>query len=106
MGKAIEVNDTNFDEIIKEHPLIVVDFWASWCGPCMMVAPIIEKLAKELAGKIVFGKLNVDESPATSARFGVMSIPTLIVMKDGKEVERMVGFGGEEQLKAKLETFI
>ena len=105
MGKAIEVNDTNFDEIIKEHPLIVVDFWAAWCGPCMMVGPIIEKLAGELADKLKFGKLNVDNSPVTSARFGVMSIPTLLVMKDGKEVDRMVGFAGEEQLKAKLKTY-
>jgi thioredoxin 1 len=70
---------------------MVVDCWAPWCGPCRMVAPIIEELARDYAGKVVFGKLNVDENPQTATRFGIMSIPTMLIMMNGKEIDRIIG---------------
>ncbi|MBS7644647.1 thioredoxin [Candidatus Bathyarchaeota archaeon] len=91
MDKPLILTDSNFNEEIAKHHLIVVDFWASWCGPCRMMAPIIESLAKEYAGRIVFGKLNVDENPATSRKFGIMSIPTLIIFRDGQISDKIIG---------------
>lgn len=91
IDKPLILTDSNFNEEIAKHHLIVVDFWASWCGPCRMMAPIIESLAKEYAGRIVFGKLNVDENPATSRKFGIMSIPTLIIFRDGQISDKIIG---------------
>jgi len=89
--------DANFDtEVLKSDLPVLVDAWASWCGPCLMLAPIIEELAKELEGKVKVGKMNVDENPETPSKFGIMSIPTVILFKEGKEVGRQVGFGGKE----------
>ncbi|MGB9622622.1 MAG: thioredoxin [Candidatus Bathyarchaeia archaeon] len=91
IDKPLTLTDSNFNEEIAKHHLIVVDFWASWCGPCRMMAPIIEGLAKEYAGRIVFGKLNVDENPATSRKYGIMSIPTLMIFRDGQILDKIVG---------------
>lgn len=89
--------DQNFKkEVLKSEMAVLVDFWAPWCGPCQMAGPIIEDLAKEYEGKIKVGKLNVDESPQTAAKYGVMSIPTMILFKEGKEVGRKIGFEGKE----------
>jgi len=96
-GKVVEINDTNFEEIIKEG-IVLVDFWAPWCGPCRSQVPIIEALAEKVDGKAVIGKLNVDEAAAAAGKFGVMSIPTLIVFKDGAEAQRFVGVQSEEKL--------
>ena len=90
-NKPISITDGNFDEIISKYDTVVVDFWAPWCGPCRLIAPIIEQLAKEMKGKVVFAKLNTDENPKTAMRFRVMSIPTLILFKNGKMVDRNVG---------------
>ena len=91
--------DQNFKkEVLKSEMAVLVDFWAPWCGPCQMAGPIIEDLAKEYEGKIKVGKLNVDESPQTAAKYGVMSIPTMILFKEGKEVGRKIGFEGKESL--------
>jgi len=106
MDAPVEITDDTFNDIIKENPVVVVDCWAPWCGPCRMIAPVVEELAREFAGKIVFGKLNVDVCPGTSARFGIMSIPTLLVMKDGEEIERLVGFRSKEQLVSQLEGYL
>jgi thioredoxin len=84
------VND-DFDQLVNQYDLMIVDCWAPWCGPCQMMTPIVDELAKSYAGKIVFGKLNVDENPLTAGRFGVMSIPTLLVMKKGREIDRVIG---------------
>ncbi|OGY18052.1 MAG: thioredoxin [Candidatus Chisholmbacteria bacterium RIFCSPHIGHO2_01_FULL_48_12] len=93
---TVVVTDENFDEVVSKSQLpIVVDFWASWCGPCIAAEPIIEELAGAYAGKVVMGKLNVDENQAKAAEFGVMSIPTVIGFKNGQEVERKIGFGGK-----------
>jgi thioredoxin 1 len=82
-----------------------VDCWAAWCAPCRAIAPIVDELAKQYSGKVVFGKLNVDENPETTQRFGVMAIPTLLVMKDGQEVDRVVGIVPKNQLEAKVNAY-
>jgi len=102
----ITVEDSNFDRLVRQHPLMVIDCWAPWCGPCLMVAPVIEELARAYAGKVVFGKLNVDENPETAARFGVMSIPTLLIMKNGNEVDRIIGSAPKQVIEAKLRNYL
>lgn len=95
--RMLTITDKNFeDEVINSKISVLVDFWAEWCSPCLMVAPIIEGIAKEYEGKIKVGKLNVDENPQMAAKYGVMSIPTVILFKDGKEIGRKVGFEGKE----------
>lgn len=94
---VVTLTDQNFDqEVLQSRIPVLVDFWASWCGPCLMAAPIIEELAKEYEGKIKVGKLNVDDNPQTAAKYQVMSIPTVILFRDGQEVGRQIGFSGKE----------
>jgi thioredoxin 1 len=104
--EPIHVTDSNFNEIVKKHPLILVDFWASWCGPCRALAPTIEELAKEYAGKVAVGKLNVDENPKTAESFQVFSIPTMVIMKDGCEVDRIVGLVPKQHVEAVLKKYL
>jgi len=99
----LEITDADIDENIKKYQTLVIDCWAPWCGPCKMVHPIIEELAKEMQGKIVFGKLNVDENPVTSTKHQIMSIPTLLVFKNGNLVDRIVGALPKEALKEHIE---
>ena len=97
---ALEINDSNFkSEVIDSEIPVLVDFWAPWCGPCRMVAPVLEELAKEYDGKVKVVKLNVDESPNTATEFGIRSIPTLILFKDGKVYEQTIGVQSKENLK-------
>ena len=103
--KPIVVSDRNFDQTLKSYPLIVVDCWAAWCAPCRAITPIVDQLAKEYSGKVIFGKLNVDENPETAQRYGIMAIPTLLVMKNAKEVDRIVGALPKSQLEAKINGF-
>ncbi len=105
-NEPVHVTDSNFDEIVKKHPLVLVDFWAPWCGPCVALAPTIEELAEEYAGKIVIGKLNVDENPSTAECFQVFSIPTLIIMKNGCEVDRIVGLVPKKHINALLKKHL
>jgi thioredoxin 1 len=98
----IPMQDANIEKTVKTYPTIVVDCWAPWCGPCRMIGPIIEELAKEMKGKIVFGKLNVDENPQTSLKYNIMSIPTLLVFKNGALVDRFIGAMPKEMLLQKL----
>jgi thioredoxin 1 len=108
MAEAIStLTDATFDEEIgAADEAVVVDFWAEWCGPCKMISPILEELASEHAGKLRVAKLNVDENPDTARRFDVMSIPTLIVFRDGAPAKRMVGAKGKGQLLEELSDFI
>ena len=103
----VSLSDTTFDETVgaSDEP-VVVDFWAEWCGPCKMIAPILDELATEHAGKLKVAKLNVDENPDVARRYDVMSIPTLIVFKDGAPQKRLVGAKGKGQLLAELGEFL
>jgi len=100
--KPIPVTDSNFTEIVNKHQLALIDCWAPWCGPCVVIAPIIEGLAKEYAGKVLFGKLNVDENRKTAERFQIFGIPTLLIIKNGKEADRIVGLVPKDQIEARL----
>jgi thioredoxin 1 len=102
MGKTIELNDSNFDQIVKTDKPVLVDFWAEWCGPCKMIGPIVEELAGDYDGKAVVAKLNVDENPQTAAKFGIRSIPTLLVFKNGQIVDKQVGAVPKSVLSQKL----
>jgi thioredoxin 1 len=106
-GNLLELTNETFDEEIgsSEIPLIV-DFWAEWCGPCRMVAPVLEQIATENAGKVRLAKLNVDDAPAVAQRFGIMSIPTLMVFQDGVAKKRIVGAKGKGQLLEDLAEFL
>jgi len=104
IDKPIVVSDRNFDQTVKTYPLVVVDCWAAWCAPCRAIAPVVEQLAKDYSGKVVFGKLNVDENPETAQRFDIMAIPTMLVMKKGKEVDRIVGALPKSQLESRIRT--
>ena len=105
IDKPIIVSDRNFEQTIKNYPLVVVDCWAVWCAPCRAIAPVVEQLAKEYTGKVVFGKLNVDENPETQRKFGIMAIPTLLVMKNGKEADRIVGALPKSELQEKISAY-
>jgi thioredoxin 1 len=100
--KPVEVTDKTFDETIRNNQLVVVDSWAPWCGPCQMVAPIIEELARQYAGKVLFGKLNVDENPLIAMQYGIMGIPTLLFFKNGELVDRIVGAIPKQMLEQKI----
>ncbi len=106
IAKPVKVTDADFDEMVSKYPVVVVDFWAEWCGPCHAIAPIIEELAEEYAGKVVFMKLNVDENPRTAARFGIMSIPTLMIFVNGKPVDAIVGAVPKPMIEAKLRRYL
>ena len=100
------MDDASFVETVRKYPLIIVDCWAAWCGPCKMIAPIIEELAKEYAGKVVFGKLNVDENPKVASEFGIMAIPTLFVFKNGEPVDVIQGAMPKPYFEAKLKEWM
>jgi thioredoxin 1 len=106
MGKAIEITDANFEEITKTDKPVLVDFWAEWCGPCKMIGPVVEELASDYEGKAVIGKVDVDSNPNTSAKFGIRSIPTLLVIKNGKIVEKQVGAVPKSVLTQKLDAHL
>jgi len=106
-GDILEVTDANFQgEVLDSDVPVIVDFWAAWCGPCRMVGPIVEEIAKDQAGKVKVAKLNVDENPEIAMRFNVMSIPTLLVFQKGEVAKRLVGAKGKGQLLQELTEFL
>ncbi len=103
-SKPVTVTDATFSAEVERSPLpVVLDIWAAWCGPCQMIAPVLDELAAELAGRVRFAKLNVDENPATAGRFNVRSIPTLLVLKAGQEIDRIVGVQPKSEIARRLE---
>ena len=105
-SEPIELTDANVDQALQRFPLIVVDCWAPWCGPCQMMTPVLEELAKEYAGKIVFGKVNVDENGQTAMKYGIRSIPALLVFQDGKVVDQIIGAQPKQALEPQLTKYL
>jgi thioredoxin 1 len=105
-NEPVHVSDADFEETVKKHSLALIDFWAPWCGPCLALTPTIEELNKDYGGRVLIGKLNVDENPQTAECFQVFSIPTLLIMKNGKEVERIVGCVPKKHIEAALKKHL
>ncbi len=103
----LAVSDASFEQDIEQSPIpVLLDMWAEWCGPCHMLAPVVEQLAAELAGRVKVAKLNIDENPQTAARFGVRSIPTLLVLRNGHEIDRLVGVQPKQDIMRRLEIVV
>jgi thioredoxin 1 len=102
----IKLSEANFKSTVEENPVLVVDLWSEWCPPCKMIEPIIEELANDYAGRVVFGKLNTDESPAIAVKYNVAAIPTLLFFKNGKFVDRIIGAVPKEHIDWKLKKII
>ncbi|MBA5942141.1 MAG: thioredoxin [Methanophagales archaeon] len=106
MDKPLTITDDTFVEAVKKYPLIVMDCWAPWCSPCRTIAPVLEELAKKYAGRVVFGKLNVDENPRISQEYAIMAIPTLIIFKDSAPVDVIQGALPKPYLEAKIKEWL
>ena len=106
LDKPLHVDEGEFDEIVRRYPLVVVDFWAEWCGPCRMIAPIIDELAREYAGRVVFVKVDVDRNRRLAMKYGIMSIPTLMIFKDGKPVDMIIGFQPKPAIKEIINQYL
>ena len=105
--KIIHVTDADFEEKVLSSPIpVVVDFWAEWCSPCRMVAPVLEELAEECDGQVIIAKMDVDEHRETPSKFGIEAIPTMIFFKDGKEAAKIVGVESKANMKAKIEAML
>ena len=102
VGKVPEIGDSTFDAFVESHEIVLIDCWAAWCRPCLMLAPVVEELAVELAGKVGIAKLNVDDNPGTSSRFSISAIPTMLVFKDGVMTEPLVGVRPKAEIKSYL----
>ena len=103
----MEINEGNFKQEVEEQTLpVLVDFWAPWCGPCLMMAPVLEELEKEWQGKIKVGKVNVDENSGLASRYGVMSIPTLVLFKNGKALKGWIGVQDKDRFKEEVEALV
>ena len=105
-AKPVPVTDSNFNEMVNKNSLALIDCWAPWCGPCVVISPIVEELAKEYVGKVFVGKLNVDENPRTAGRFQIFGIPTLLIIRNGKEVDRIVGLVPKDHIEARLKKHL
>lgn len=101
---ALEINDKNINEVLSSDKPVMVDFWAEWCGPCRMIAPIVDEISREFEGKAVVGKVNVDNNPDTAAQYGIRNIPTILFFKGGQVVDKVVGVVPKKQLVQKLQS--
>ncbi|NPV61234.1 MAG: thioredoxin [Methanotrichaceae archaeon] len=104
--KPIVITDDTVESAANQYPLLILDCWAEWCGPCRMIAPVLEELAREMSGKVVIGKLNVDQNMATANKYRISAIPTLLVFKDGKLIDKMVGAYPKATLAAKIQKYL
>lgn len=104
--KPVQLTDASFSSTVSRNPLMVVDFWAPWCGPCRMVAPVMEELARDYAGRVAFGKLNVDENPMTASQFQVQSIPTILIFKNGQAIDGVLGAVPRSHLESKIRQYL
>ena len=105
MAEPLHIDDKNFNEVVIEADLpYLVDFWAPWCGPCRAIAPLVEELSAEYEGRVGFGKVNVDENPKSATEYGIRSIPTLLLFKDGKPMTQIVGLRSKAELKKHLDA--
>lgn len=102
---ALKVTDANYDQVVATDKLVVIDFWAEWCGPCQMISPIIHQLAQEYEGKVVIGKCDVEENTAITSKFAIRNIPTLLFIKNKEVVDKLVGAVPAERIKEKIENF-
>jgi thioredoxin 1 len=105
-GSPIKITDSDFDQATADYPRLVIDCWASWCGPCRTIAPIIDDLAKAYSGKVIFGKVNVDDNPRVAQKFGIMSIPTLLFIKEGELIENLVGVVPRKTIEDNIQKLI
>ena len=106
-SEPVKITDANFSRIVENSTVpVLLDLWAAWCGPCHQIAPVIDQIAKELAGKVLVGKLNVDENQRTAANFHVQGIPTLLILQNGREVDRIVGVESKESILRRLQRFL
>ena len=102
----LEITDQNFDSVVAQGKPVVVDFWATWCGPCKRLAPMIEELAAEYDGKVSIGKCDIEENTDMTDKFGIMNVPTVVFIKDGKEVDRLVGIAGKNVYEEKINAML
>jgi thioredoxin 1 len=104
MAMTVKITDATFDGVVTSERPVVIDFWAPWCGPCRVIAPVLEEIARELGDQVTIGKVNVDEHPALASRFGIQSIPQLLFFKDGAEKDRVVGAVPKREILKRLES--
>lgn len=105
-GEVLILDDNNLAETVSEHPFVVLDCWAEWCGPCKMVAPVLEQLAKEYAGRITFAKLNIDENMGTAMKYQISAIPTMLVFRNGEMAGQIIGALPKNHIEQKLQEFM